>query len=124
MARRDDDDDDDDRDDERRSSKGKPSAEEKQMAMFCHLGLLIGGFVIPLILWIMKKDESRFIDRHGKEALNFALTLGIGHLLGICTFGILNMVLLVLGIIFAVQAGMAANRGENYRYAMNIRFIS
>ena len=73
MARNDDDDDDDDddRDDDEDSSrkkkkKGKPTDEEKQMAMFCHLGGLIGGSVIPLVIWMMKKDESRFIDRHGE----------------------------------------------------------
>jgi hypothetical protein len=84
MPRRDDDDDDDrdlddDDDDDRprKKKKGGLKDEEKQMAMFCHLGALIGGFVIPLVIWMMKKDESRFVDRHGKECLNFTISLFI-----------------------------------------------
>jgi uncharacterized Tic20 family protein len=120
MARRDDDE--RDGDDEDRDARG-PSKDEKQMAMFCHLGLLIGGFLVPLIIWLMKKDESRYIDRNGKEALNFAITLLIGHMIGPFTLCILTLVLLVVGIMFPIQAAMAANRGETYRYPMCLRFI-
>ena len=128
MARDEDDDIDDDEDDRPRKKKkkgGKPSDEEKQMAMFCHLGGIIGGFLLPLIIWMMKKDESRYVDKHGKQALNFAITLLIGHLVGgFCTCGLLSLVLLPIGIIFSVQGAMAANRGENYEYPMTISFIS
>lgn len=133
MARRDEDDDDDrDRDDEeneeqeeapRKRKKGL-SKEEKQMAMFCHIGTIIGGFLVPLIIWMIKKDESRFIDRHGKEALNFSITLAIVAIVGlICTFGILTLVASIMGIVFSIQAGMAASRGEDYQYSWNFRFI-
>ena len=62
--------------------------EEKQWGMFCHLsalvGLLHGGltFLGPLVCWLVKKDTSRFVDDQGKEALNFQITLFIGHLIG------------------------------------------
>src|SRR5437868_11569900 len=127
MARnRDDDDDDRDSDDDEPSRQGKKKKsgdDERQMAMFCHLGMLLGGFLIPLIIWMMKKEESRFVDRHGKEALNFAITLLIAHMIGPFTLCILNVVVAILSIIWVIKASMAASRGENYKYPMCIRFI-
>jgi uncharacterized Tic20 family protein len=112
------------------SSSGPPSIpstqEDRQMALFAHLGGIM-GFMVPLIIWILKKDESEFVDDQGKEALNFHLTLMIGHLIGglsICfTFGAINLVCWVLGIVFGIIGGMAAQKGEVYRYPMTIRFI-
>src|SRR5437868_1922887 len=55
-----------------------PSPEEKQMGMLAHL-LGIIGFVGPLIIWLIKKDQSPFVDDQGKEALNFHLTMLIAY---------------------------------------------
>ena len=132
MARRfEDDDEDDDRDDEdeeedeeRPRKSKKPTDEEKQMAMFCHLGALLGGFLIPLIIWMMKKDQSRFIDRHGKEALNFNISFIIWYMvIGMVTCGIGALVLFPLFLWWCIAAGMEANRGGFYEYPMTIRFI-
>jgi len=131
MPRRNDDDDDERDEDEveddlklsRKRKRREPTNDDKQMAMFCHLGNLLGMIVLPLILWLTQKDKSSFIDEHGKEALNFGITMMIGHFLGIFTCGILNTILLPLGIVFGVMAGLAANRGEDYRYPICIRFI-
>lgn len=125
-------DDDPDRDDEnenedqrpsRKRKRRGPSDEDRQMAMFCHLGGLM-GIILPLVLWLTQKDKSVYIDEHGKEAVNFHITLMIGHFLGIFTCGILNLILLPISITFSIMAGMAANRGEDYRYPICIRFIT
>jgi uncharacterized Tic20 family protein len=115
--------------DERTSAASIPSnSEERQMGLFCHLGGALLGFLVPLLIWVMKKDTSKFLDDQGKEALNFQLTLMIGHLVGgltICiTFGSINMVLWVLGLVFGIMGGVAANKGEVYRYPINIRMIT
>lgn len=140
MARRDDDDDDernddrdvedDERDDDRdvedendrprKKKKGGLTDDEKQMAMFCHFGNLIGGFVVPLVIWMMKKEESRFVDRHGKEALNFSISMLIYVLV---TCGCLGLILAPFSIYWCIMAGLAANKGEYYQYPMTIRFI-
>ena len=128
MARRDDDEDDDrdDDDDDRPSTKRRsrePNKDDKQMAMFCHLGGLL-GIVLPLVLWITQKEKSAFIDEHGKEAVNFAITMLIAHFVGgFCTCGLLSLILFPLGLVFSIMAGMAANRGEDYKYPVCIRFI-
>ena len=107
------------------------SQEDKQWATFAHLGGLLGGFVIPfagwflapLIIWMIKKDTSRFVDDQGKEALNFQITMFIGELLAAaitaatCFIGFpVLFVPFIVGIIYAIQGTMAANRGEWYRY--------
>ena len=54
-------------------------AREKTWAMVCHLGAFscffipMGNIVVPLIVWLIKKDESEFINEHGKQSLNFQI---------------------------------------------------
>jgi|ERR1043166_4133999 uncharacterized Tic20 family protein len=101
--------------------------DERMMAMFCHLGGILGGFILPLVIWLVKREESRYIDYHGKEALNFQITMLIAHFVAgffACfTFGLTTLVVLALSITFCVIASTAANNGEYYRYPMTIRFI-
>jgi uncharacterized Tic20 family protein len=123
MARRYDDDDDYDRPRKKKKKKGS-SNDERQMAMFCHIGMLLGGFVIPLIIYMTKKDESRFIEKHAREALNFAFSMLIYTLVGgLVTCGIAVLVLSPLSLYFCIMAGMEANQGKMYRYPMCIHFM-
>jgi uncharacterized protein len=107
--------------------KNGSSKDDRMMAMFCHLGGLLGSILVPLIIWLIKKEESSYIDYHGKEALNFQITMLIGHVVAgvtIClTFGMLNLAVWVLALVFSIIAAVAANRGERYRYPISIRFI-
>jgi uncharacterized Tic20 family protein len=112
--------------------------------MFAHLsallGMLVGGlsFLGPLIIWLMKKDESKFVDYHGKEALNFQLNvlvygliaLAVGTVVGTVTCGIGFFLLIPLlggvgiyGIIMPILAGMKANEGKYYEYPATVRVI-
>jgi uncharacterized Tic20 family protein len=102
--------------------------DDRTMAMLCHLLGGFGGFIVPLIIWLIKKDQSRFVDDQGKEALNFHLTMLIGHVVAgvtICfTAGMLNMAVYVLSIVFSIIGAMESNKGVAYRYPICIRFIS
>jgi len=46
-----------------------------------HLGIFskyfvpFGNYIIPLLLWSTNKEKSGFIDEHGKEAINFQLSI-------------------------------------------------
>ncbi|MGI9594891.1 MAG: DUF4870 domain-containing protein [Acidimicrobiales bacterium] len=108
---------------------GAVTADDRSMGLLLHLLALVAGFLGPLIVWWIKKDQSPFIDYHGKEALNFQISLfvyWIGALFAmlILVGFLLIPVLLVLQILFPILAGIAANRGEYYRYPLTIRFIS
>lgn len=118
---------------------GLPTKDERTWAMMGHLSAilaslltgLLGGWIGPLIVWLIKKDESPFIDDQGKEALNFQITLIIIYVVAyavtLATCGLLFFVLfipLVLQIVFGIIAAIRANNGEAYRYPMTIRMIN
>ncbi len=102
------------------------------------LGMVAGmsffGFLGPLVMWLIKKNDSSFIDTHGKEATNFNLTLGIAYLalfiLTLISFGLLifitlpiMLILFVVNLVCSIKAAIAANKGEDYRYPMTIRML-
>ena len=68
-------DDDYDRPRRRPRRPGGVPPEDRQTAMFLYLLAIFTGFIGPLILWMMKRDESKFINHHGKEVINFMITL-------------------------------------------------
>lgn len=54
---------------------------QKNIATFIHLSTFsrfmipFGNFIGPLVLWIMNKDKSEFVDAHGKQAINFQISI-------------------------------------------------
>lgn len=54
---------------------------EKNTATFTHLSALtqyfipLGNYIFPILIWSSKKDKSEFVDYHGKQVLNFQLSL-------------------------------------------------
>jgi uncharacterized Tic20 family protein len=97
-----------------------------------------GNIIAPLVLWVAKKNESAYIDSHGKSAVNFQLSLIVyGFLLALLIIPIaiftlgLGLVAIVLGIIPAIilkfiliiSASIKANNGEQYHYPFTIEFI-
>lgn len=99
------------------------------------------GFLGPLLIWLIKRDEHPFIDHHAKESLNFQLTsllamivAGVAAipvvLLGFLTLGILWIAaaLAVLAavaawFVFPIIGAVKAANGEGYRYPVCIRFV-
>lgn len=92
------------------------------------------GLVGTLVMWLIKKKESDFLDDHGREALNFQISLLIYWVLFgvlcVVTFGVavvlsplMFIFSIVLRLIGCIRGAMAANRGEYYRYPMCIRLI-
>lgn len=125
-------------------------------SMLCHLSALAGllfslGAVIgPLLVWQIKKNELPEIDPHGKEAVNFQLTiliiniiagiiiaavLGVGFGFGRMWsspftvfsggFGLIGILAIInlIAWILAIIAGIKANNGEFYKYPFSFRFI-
>lgn len=104
---------------------------ERTYAMWTHL-LLLAGHFIPLaptlILWLVKRDQSPYVDDHGKEAVNFQISLLIYFFVsGILVFAAVGIVLIpmvyVLAIVGMIMAAMAASKGKYYRYPACIRFL-
>jgi uncharacterized Tic20 family protein len=107
---------------------GEVSKDAKTLAMLCHLLGFFTSFLGPLIIWLIKKDEDKFIDDQGKEALNWQITFIIGWFVGLITMciGIGFIILIALGIcnlIFCIMGAVKANNGQLYRYPINLRLI-
>ena len=107
----------------------------RSLNALCHASALIGVFVhfpghllAPLIVWLFKRDESPEIDAHGKEALNFQISMLIYNVVAaifcLVLIGFFFLaVLWVLNAIFVIIASIQASDGKFYRYPMTIRFI-
>ncbi|TPN85205.1 DUF4870 domain-containing protein [Aquimarina algicola] len=143
----------------------------KNIATFIHLGVFskyfipFGNYIIPILLWTTNKEKSDFINTHGKEAINFQLSVllysiilgvfsfpffvfnifgdtsffnlfqfdnininisnpvGFGTLIGASFVGVVALIGFFLEIMFIITASLKANKGEYYKYPLNITFI-
>lgn len=102
--------------------------DERTMGMLCHLLGIFTNFVGPLIIWLIKKDSSPYVDAQGKNALNFQLSFLIYYAVsGILCFILIGFliewILGILYIIFAIIGTVKASNGEFYKYPMAIELI-
>jgi uncharacterized Tic20 family protein len=108
----------------------------RSWCMACHLSAL-AGFVVPafghvlgpLVVWLIKRGESAEIDAHGKEALNFQISMLIYNLVaGVLCLLLIGFALLaalhILNVVFVILAAIKASEGQMYRYPLTIRLIS
>ncbi|KAF1686231.1 hypothetical protein B1992_08330 [Pseudoxanthomonas broegbernensis] len=109
---------------------GGSSNDDRTVALLVHLSGIILGFIVPLIVWLINKDkpEKGFLNDQSKEALNFQITLLfvyiVGTVLTIILIGaLINFAAWIACIVFSIIAGLAANKGEAYRYPFAIRLI-
>ncbi|MEM7543227.1 MAG: DUF4870 domain-containing protein [Pseudomonadota bacterium] len=116
------------------SNSAAPSREARRMAMFCHLGGLamfvvpFGNLIVPLVIWLLKREDDPYIDQQGREAVNFQITMLIAAIIVVLLMfvfigfllapllGIFELVMIILGAI-------RANDGVDFRYPITIRFI-
>ncbi len=104
-------------------------SDSRAWAVAAHLLPWIGlGFLGPLVIWLIKRDESPFVEEHAREALNFQISLLIYMIIsGILVFVIIGIflifVVMIFGIVVMIIAAVKAANGESYRYPLSIRFI-
>lgn len=115
----------------------------KTWGIFTHLSSLtyiLGGvlaFLGPLIVWLVGKDKAPMIDAHGKEALNFGITVsilavGIWVLAALATFtfgamgalvNLLWIALFVFWVVFMIIATVKASQNVVYHYPVSMRLV-
>jgi uncharacterized Tic20 family protein len=112
-----------------------PLTNVRTWAALCHASALLGVLFIspghllgPLIVWLVKRGDSPEIDAHGKEALNFQISMLIYNFVSavfcLILIGFIGLaVLWVLNAILVIIAAIQASEGKFYRYPMTIRFI-
>jgi hypothetical protein len=134
--------------------------EEKTWGALVHLGGLIGMAVLSfvgniigaLVMWLIKRNDSAFIDSQGKEALNFQITLSLVNVaigllysirhgfwafrriwrddfnfddLDFFTFSSVSAygIIWVLNVVFSIIAAVRASKGIAYRYPLSWRIV-
>ncbi len=102
-----------------------PTSDEKTMAILSHVLTLVVGFLAPLIIYLIKKDESAFVRDHAKESLNFQITIFIIFIVLIITLiGILLLwVVGIVTLVFVILATIKASEGKLYKYPFSLRLI-
>jgi uncharacterized Tic20 family protein len=102
--------------------------DEKLWAIAAHIGPIILGIIAPLVVWLVFKDRSAFLDRTGKEALNMQISYLIYFLVaGFSIFLLIGLLLLpIVGIawlVLMIVATVKVANFEDYRYPAIFRFI-
>ncbi len=127
---------------------GEVSSGDRNMAMLCHLisfvGIVLpfGNILGPLVVWLIQREKSSFVDEHGKESINFQLSLIVYSFVGVLLLivstilvivfigifmlvivGMIVLALFVFSLIVVIVASVRASNGEMYRYPLSIRFL-
>jgi uncharacterized Tic20 family protein len=112
------------------------SKEEQSWTMGCHLaaltgfiGIPFGNLLGPLIVWLVKRAEMPMVDQHGKESLNFQITVTIAMLIsGVLCFVLIGFVLVPIvyigALILTIMAAVKVSNGDMaYKYPLTIRLL-
>lgn len=110
------------------------SGDEKNLAMFCHLsalaGLVIpaGNIIGPLVLWLLKRESMPLVDQHGKEVLNFQITVTIALVACFATFFLILPIFLavligIAALVLTIIGTLKASNGILYRYPFTLRLV-
>jgi uncharacterized Tic20 family protein len=112
------------------------STDVRTWNVLCHASALLGFFfpwaghiIAPLIVWLVKRDDSPEIDAHGKESINFQLSMlvysVISAILCLILIGfVLLAILHIVNVVLVIIASIRASEGKFYRYPITIRFLS
>ena len=109
--------------------------QERTWAMVCHLSAFaafvipwLGSIIGPLVIWLIKKDESSLVDEHGKKSLNFQISMliytGVSFLLCFVLIGFPIIIGLgIFDLVMVIINSIKANKGEEVKYPLAIEFI-
>jgi uncharacterized protein len=108
--------------------KKMPTKDERLMAALIYVSSFFTVFIGPIIIWLLKKDESDLVDYHGKEYFNFLISYAIyGIISSILIIVLIGLVIApivgLLAIIFTILAAIKAYEGEQYRIPTVIHFF-
>ena len=107
---------------------------ENTYLLLMHLSQFFGyiivglGFAAPIILWLLNKENSTKIDQHGKNILNFMISMfiytAVAAIFCIILIGIPILIILgILQLVFIILAAIKAGNGEYWEYPLSIKFL-
>ncbi|ETN96286.1 hypothetical protein SAMN04487906_1960 [Zhouia amylolytica] len=105
---------------------------DNQLIVLTHLSQLldyvtgVGGFIVPLVLWLTQRDKIEQMDEHGKSIINFQISILVYALLSIpliflLGFGILVLIAVgIMAFIFPIINAIKASNGEKPYYPLSL----
>jgi uncharacterized Tic20 family protein len=108
--------------------------EDNQLLVLMHLSQLLdfvtgfGGLIVPLVLWLTKKDEIKKLDEQGKMILNFRISmfiyLIISAILTLIVIGIVGLIAIgIIMFIYPIVNAINVSNGKEPYYPFSIEFI-
>lgn len=106
-----------------------------QLIVLTHLSQLLdlitgfGGFIVPLVLWLVNKEQVYKMDVHGKSIVNFQMSMFLYVLISIpliLVFGLGIFFLIgiaILCFLFPIINAIKASNGQEPNYPLSINFI-
>lgn len=111
------------------SPSAAPTGSDKIWTVLSHLSFFVGlPFLLPLVVYLVMKNDSAYVSENAREALNFHITVLLYLLcclplawvvVGVPLAILIGIASVVLGIIAAFKAA----DGLCYRYPMTLRIV-
>lgn len=96
------------------------SQDDRNMGVLCHVLGLLTSVVGPLVVWLIMKEKSAFVDYHGKQAVNFNITMLICYMISMALYAIFCigvftfLITFIVHLVFGIVAAIKAYQGEYY----------
>jgi uncharacterized protein len=107
-----------------------PSSDDRILGLLSHLLAIVPGIGIfgPLVIYLLRRDESSFVAANAKESLNFQITIIIACIISfiliVVVIGVILLwVLGILNVVLVIVATVKASENKIYRYPFNLRLI-
>lgn len=107
-----------------------PTNDERILGVLSHILAIVPGIGIlgPLVIWLLKRNESSFVEANARESLNFQLTVIVGWIIsGILVVVAIGWLLLavvgILNVVLVVMATVKASENMIYKYPISLRLV-
>ncbi|MFD2445679.1 DUF4870 domain-containing protein [Bacillus sp. CGMCC 1.16607] len=105
-----------------------PNNDERLLAAAIYVSSFFTTIIGPLVIWLLKKDESALVNYHGKEYLNFIISYTVYSIISvvlmIVLIGFITIwVVGIAGFVFTIIGAIKAYEGQEYRIPLIFRII-
>lgn len=113
-----------------------PTDQEKYFALAAHLGVILGiwlaglTFLVPLIIYLIKKGQSEYVEKNALQALVFNIGCFVLYLIAMvlgfitCGVGFILIPLIAIGnILYAIIGALRSWEGMIYEYPLTSKFV-
>lgn len=104
-----------------------PNSDDRLLIVFSHISILLGvGIIVPLVIYLVKRDDAPLVAHHAKEALNFHLSILIYSLAcAVTCVGAPLVIGIAIGsLVLAIIAAVKVSDPIPYRYPLTLRLVA